>query len=47
VRLGITFTLYPVTDEGARPFLRAEGEGNFEHLAFSRYYRRIAPAIGR
>ena len=36
-RLGIKFFLHPVTDEGERAFLRAVGEGNFEHLAFSEY----------
>ncbi|HXG70470.1 MAG TPA: recombinase family protein [Gemmatimonadaceae bacterium] len=36
-RLGIKFTLRPVLDEGPRPFLRAEGDGNFEHLAFAQY----------
>jgi hypothetical protein len=36
-RLGIRFTVHPVHDEGPRAFLRAEGAGNFEHLAFSRY----------
>jgi site-specific DNA recombinase len=34
-RLGIRFTVRPVYDEGPRPFLRAEGSGQFEHLAFS------------
>jgi len=36
-RLGIRFTVYPVYTEGQQPFLRAEGEGDFEHLAFSQY----------
>jgi site-specific DNA recombinase len=36
-RLGIQFTVRPVFDEGARPFLRAEGSGHFEHFAFSQY----------
>ena len=36
-KLGITFTMRPVYDEGPRPFLRAEGSGQFEHLAFARY----------
>lgn len=36
-RLAIQFTLHPVMDEGPRAFLRAEGSGNFEHLAFSRF----------
>jgi DNA invertase Pin-like site-specific DNA recombinase len=35
-RLGIGFTLRPIYDEGSRPFLRAEGSGDFEQLAFSR-----------
>jgi len=33
-RLGLSFTLHPVRDEGA-PFLRAVGSGHFEQLAFS------------
>lgn len=36
-RLGIQFTLQPVYEEGPRPFLRAEGSGEFEELAFSQY----------
>ena len=36
-RLSIKFTVSPVHEEGARPFLRAEGSGDFEHLAFSQY----------
>jgi site-specific DNA recombinase len=36
-RLGIKFTVQPVFDEGPRAFLRAHGEGHFEHLAFSEY----------
>lgn len=36
-RLGIQFTVRPVYDERPRPFLRAEGSGDFEHLAFSQY----------
>jgi len=36
-RLEIRFTIHPVHDEGPRPFLRAEGAGNFEYLAFSQY----------
>jgi hypothetical protein len=49
-RLTGRFALFPMTDQGARPFRRAEGSGAFEQLAVSRcrasYYRRIAPAIG-
>jgi hypothetical protein len=33
----IRFELHPVRDEGERPFLRAVGFGDFEHLAFSQY----------
>ena len=33
-RLGVQFTLFPVYDDGPRPYLRAVGEGLFEHLAF-------------
>lgn len=36
-RLGIKFTLHPVTEPGARPFLRAEGTGQLEDLAFREY----------
>ena len=36
-RLNIRFTVSPVATEGPRPFLRAEGSGEFEHLAFSRF----------
>ena len=36
-RLSIKFTVSPVHEEGARPFLRAEGSGDFEHLALSQY----------
>ncbi len=36
-RLSIQFKVTPVYDEGPRPFLRAEGSGHFEHLAFSQY----------
>jgi site-specific DNA recombinase len=36
-RLDIRFTVSPVVDDGPRPFLRAEGSGAFEHLAFSRF----------
>jgi hypothetical protein len=34
--LGLQFALYPVHEAGARPFLRAEGSGEFERLAFRR-----------
>ena len=44
-RLGIRFVVHPVYDEGPRPFLRAEGSGNFAHLAFSQY-RPLVPASG-
>jgi site-specific DNA recombinase len=40
-RLGIRFVVHPVYDEGRRPFLRAEGHGNFAHLAFSKYASRV------
>lgn len=33
-RLGLSFTIHPVQEAGARPFLRAEGSGDFERLAF-------------
>lgn len=33
-RLDVRFTLFPVYDDGPRPYLRAVGEGHFEHLAF-------------
>jgi hypothetical protein len=36
-RLGLRFTLYPIHDEGPRPFLRAEGSGEFERLAFAQF----------
>ena len=36
VRLQLRFALHPVYEEGARPFLRAEGSGSFEHLAFAK-----------
>lgn len=36
-RLGIGFTVRPVYDEGDRPFLRAEGTGDYEHLTFTQY----------
>jgi hypothetical protein len=35
-RLAIRFTIHPVFNEPPRPFLRAEGSGQFEHLAFGR-----------
>jgi hypothetical protein len=35
-RLGIRFTISPV-QEGRRVFLRAEGSGDFERLAFSQH----------
>ena len=44
-RLGIQFTIRPVYDEGPRPFLRAEGSGQFEHLAFSAF--TLLPATGQ
>lgn len=31
-RLGVKFTLYPVQEEGQKPYLRAVGEGHFEAL---------------
>lgn len=36
-RLGLSFTIHEVREEGSRPFLRAEGTGQFEHLAFSAF----------
>jgi site-specific DNA recombinase len=36
-RLGLMFSLAPVLDEGPRPFLRAEGSGNFEAMAFRQF----------
>ena len=37
-RLGIRFTITPTPHaDGRRMFLRAEGSGNFEHLAFDHY----------
>jgi DNA invertase Pin-like site-specific DNA recombinase len=33
-RAGLVFTLSPVQEPGSRPFLRAEGSGDFERLAF-------------
>jgi hypothetical protein len=44
-RLGIRFVIRPVYDEGPRPFLRAEGSGQFEHLAFSAF--TPLPATGQ
>jgi len=35
-RLGVRFTLYPVQEEGQKPYLRAVGEGNFEAIVGSR-----------
>jgi hypothetical protein len=35
--LGIRYTVEPVHREGPRSFLRAHGEGDFEHLAFREY----------
>ena len=34
-RLGIRFRLYPVHEEGQKPYLRAVGEGNFEAIVGS------------
>lgn len=31
-RLGVRFTLYPVQEDGQKPYLRAVGEGQFENL---------------
>ena len=36
-RLGISFTITPVAGPDGRSFLRAEGSGQSEHLAFSRF----------
>lgn len=35
--LGIRFTLHPILKEVPRPFLRAEGHGDFERLAFRHF----------
>jgi hypothetical protein len=31
-QMGVSFTLYPVQEEGQRPFLRAEGASDFAHV---------------
>src|SRR5438105_3729165 len=36
-RLAVQFTVFPVLNEGPRPFLRAEGSRTFEYFAFSAY----------
>jgi len=36
-RLGVSFTLHPVHDEGDRPFLRAHGTTAFAHLISGQY----------
>jgi len=36
-RLSLGSVLRPVFDEGPRPFLRAEGSGRFEDLAFAQH----------
>jgi hypothetical protein len=41
-RLKIRFTITPVYEEGRRVFLRAEGSGDFEHIAFSSRYADLS-----
>ena len=45
-RLGIRFTIHRIMDEGQRPFLRAEGHGEFERLAFRHFTDFTTTRIG-
>jgi hypothetical protein len=42
--MGVSFTLYPVHEEGQRPFLRAEGANDIAHVISGQF--SVSTSVG-